>query len=138
MAIITSHPDITTTASKVINVDNVRRFVMIHAHQGGVYIGNSGVTSDTGYLLDSDDKVQLELQEGEDSKFLFDVQSSNKQQFKGVKPGESGEGFGEFALATHGTGPRRRSHLRQHDAPQIRSQPVSSSSGEAVGTPPPR
>jgi len=66
MAITTSHPDITTTASKVINVDNVSRFVMIHAHQGGVYIGNSGVTSDAGYLLDSDDKVQFELQEGED------------------------------------------------------------------------
>jgi len=32
------------------------------------------------------------LQEGEDSKFLFDIQSSNKQQFKGFKPGESGDG----------------------------------------------
>lgn len=31
------------------------------------------------------------LQEGEDSKFLFDIQVAGKQQFKGVKPGESGE-----------------------------------------------
>lgn len=31
------------------------------------------------------------LQESEDSKFLFDVESSSKQQFKGFKPGESGD-----------------------------------------------
>ena len=66
MAITTAHPDVTTTRSKVIDTDNVTRFVLIHAHQGGVYLGNSGVTSDNGFLLDSDDKMQLELQEGED------------------------------------------------------------------------
>lgn len=38
------------------------------------------------------DEQLKKLQEGEDSKFLFDIQSSNKQQFKGFKPGESGEG----------------------------------------------
>ncbi|WP_438349926.1 phage scaffolding protein [Paenibacillus sp. FA6] len=33
------------------------------------------------------------LQEGEDSKFLFDAQSTTQQpKFKGIKPGESGEG----------------------------------------------
>lgn len=38
------------------------------------------------------DEQLKKLQESEDSKFLFDVQSSNKQQFKGFKPGESGDG----------------------------------------------
>lgn len=38
------------------------------------------------------DEQLKKLQEGEDSKFLFDVQTSNKQQFKGFKPGESGDG----------------------------------------------
>jgi len=37
------------------------------------------------------DEQVKKLQEGEDSKFLFDIQSSNKQQFKGFKPGESGD-----------------------------------------------
>jgi hypothetical protein len=66
MAIITTHPDITTEASKIVDVDNVTRYVRLHAHQGGVYIGNSGVTSEIGFLLDSDDKIDLDLQEGED------------------------------------------------------------------------
>lgn len=38
------------------------------------------------------DEQLKKLQEGDDSKFLFDVQSSNKQQFKGFKPGESIDG----------------------------------------------
>lgn len=37
------------------------------------------------------DEQLKKLQLGEDSKFLFDVQSSGNQQFKGVKPGESSE-----------------------------------------------
>lgn len=38
------------------------------------------------------DEQLKKLQEGDDSKFLFDIQSSNKQQFKGFKPGDSGDG----------------------------------------------
>jgi len=38
------------------------------------------------------DEQLKKLQEGEDSKFLFDVQQPGKQQFKGFKPGESGDG----------------------------------------------
>lgn len=38
------------------------------------------------------DKQLKKLQESEDSKFLFDIQSSNKQQFKGFKPGDSSDG----------------------------------------------
>jgi len=44
--------------------------------------------------LDEDGNVKgldeqiKQLQENEDSKFLFKIQSSNKQQFKGFKPGE--------------------------------------------------
>lgn len=48
--------------------------------------------------LDEDGNVKgldeqiKQLQENEDSKFLFNIQSSNKQQFKGFKPGESSDG----------------------------------------------
>ena len=38
------------------------------------------------------DKQIKKLQESEDSSFLFDIQSSNKQQLKGFKPGESSDG----------------------------------------------
>lgn len=38
------------------------------------------------------DEQLKKLQEGSDSKFLFDIQSSNKQQFKGFKPGDSVDG----------------------------------------------
>lgn len=37
------------------------------------------------------DEQLKKLQESEDSKFLFDVQTSNKQQFKGFKPGDAGD-----------------------------------------------
>ena len=49
--------------------------------------------------LDEDGNVKgldeqiKQLQENEDSKFLFNIQSSNKQQFKGFKPGESIDGI---------------------------------------------
>lgn len=39
------------------------------------------------------DKQIKKLQESEDSSFLFDIQSSNKQQLKGFKPGESSDGI---------------------------------------------
>jgi len=48
--------------------------------------------------LDEDGNVKgldeqiKQLQENEDSKFLFNIPSSNKQQFKGFKPGESSDG----------------------------------------------
>ena len=49
--------------------------------------------------LDEDGNVKgldeqiKQLQENEDSKFLFNIQSLNKQQFKGFKPGESIDGI---------------------------------------------
>ena len=65
MAIITSQVTVTTTSQSIINVDNVQRDVLLHAKQA-LYVGNSGVTSSNGYLLDNGDEVRLSLTEGED------------------------------------------------------------------------
>ncbi|CAB4158646.1 hypothetical protein UFOVP701_17 [uncultured Caudovirales phage] len=65
MAIITSQVTVTGTSQSIISVDNVSRDVLLHAKHE-VFIGNSGVTSNNGYVLDNGDEVRLSLQEGED------------------------------------------------------------------------
>ena len=65
MAIITSKVTVTSTSQSIISVDNVSRDVLLHAKHE-IFIGNSGVTSSNGYILDNGDEVRLSLQEGED------------------------------------------------------------------------
>ena len=65
MAIITSKVTVTTTSQSIISVDNVQRDVLLHA-KNALYVGNSGVTSTNGYLMDDGDEVRLSLTEGED------------------------------------------------------------------------
>ncbi len=65
MAIINSQVTVTTTSQSIISVDNVQRDVLLHAKHA-VYIGNGGVTSSNGYLMDNGDEVRLSLTEGED------------------------------------------------------------------------
>ena len=65
MAIITSQVTVTGTSQSIVSVDNVQRDVLLHAKHE-VFIGNSGVTSSNGYVMDNGDEVRLSLQEGED------------------------------------------------------------------------
>lgn len=65
MAIITSQVTVTTERQSIVGVDNVQRDVLLHAKHE-VFIGNSGVTSSNGYILDNGDMLRLSLQEGED------------------------------------------------------------------------
>ena len=65
MAIVSSQVTVTTTSQSIVSVDNVSRDVLLHAkHQ--VFIGNSGVTTSNGYIMDNGDEVRLTLMEGED------------------------------------------------------------------------
>jgi hypothetical protein len=73
MAIITSQVTVTTTSQSIVSVDNVQRDVLLHAKHE-VFIGNSGVTSSNGYILDNGDMLRLSLQEGED---LWAVAAAN-------------------------------------------------------------
>ncbi len=65
MAIITSQVTVTTTSQVIVSTDNVSREVLLHAKHE-IYIGNSGVTSNNGYILDNGDELRMSLQEGED------------------------------------------------------------------------
>lgn len=65
MAIITSQVTVTTTSQSIVSVDNVTRDVMLHAKHA-THIGNSGVTTANGYLLDNGDEIRVSLAEGED------------------------------------------------------------------------
>ena len=65
MAIVTSQVTVTTTSQVIVSVDNVNRDVLLHAKHA-IYVGNSGVTSSNGYLMDNGDEVRLSLTEGED------------------------------------------------------------------------
>ena len=66
MAIITNQLAVTTSRVKIVDVDNVVRKVRLHCESGALYIGNVGVTSSNGLRLDSNDKILIDLAEGED------------------------------------------------------------------------
>ena len=55
---------ITTTSQAIVTVDDVTQHVYLHAKHD-MYIGNEGVTSSNGYLMDNDDKLALVLNAGE-------------------------------------------------------------------------
>lgn len=65
MAIVSSQVTVTTTKQSIVGVDNVSRDVLLHAKHT-CYIGNSGVTTSNGYIMDNGDQVRLTLMEGED------------------------------------------------------------------------
>ncbi len=55
---------ITTTSQSIVSVDDVTQHVYLHAkHQ--VYIGDEGVTSANGYLMDNGDELEVVLRTGE-------------------------------------------------------------------------
>jgi hypothetical protein len=59
-----SQKTITTTSQSIVSVDNVTQHVTLHAKHD-IYIGNEGVTSANGYLMDNGDVLSLVLNEGE-------------------------------------------------------------------------
>ncbi len=55
---------ITTTSQAVVSVDDVTQQVALHAKHD-IFIGNEGVTSSNGYLMDNGDNLSLVLNAGE-------------------------------------------------------------------------
>ena len=55
---------VTTTSQSIVSVDDVTQHVFLHAKHN-IYIGNEGVTSSNGYLMDTDDKLDVILNAGE-------------------------------------------------------------------------
>ena len=64
MALETKQVAVTTTSQVVISTDNVRRDVLLHAKHK-CWIGNEGVTTSNGFLLDNGDEFRMTLFEGE-------------------------------------------------------------------------
>ena len=60
MAITSSKVSVTTTAQTIVTVDDVTQYVALHS-KGTVYIGNAGVTTTSGYLMDNGDKLEIEI-----------------------------------------------------------------------------
>ena len=63
MATTSSKVTVTTTAQTIVSLDNVTQYVHLHS-KGATYIGNTGVTSSTGFLLDNDDKLVITVPQG--------------------------------------------------------------------------
>lgn len=55
---------VTTTSQSIVSVDDVTQHVFLHSKHD-IYIGNEGVTSSNGYLMDTDDKLDVKLNAGE-------------------------------------------------------------------------
>lgn len=63
MATSTSKVTVTTTAQTIVSLDNVTQYVYLHT-KGATYLGNTDVTTETGFLLDNDDHITITVPEG--------------------------------------------------------------------------
>ena len=63
MATTSSKVTVTTTAQTIVNLDNVTQYVHLHS-KGSTYIGNTDVTTETGFLLDNDDHLVITVPQG--------------------------------------------------------------------------
>lgn len=55
---------ITTTSQSIVSVDDVTQHVYLHAKHA-IHIGDEGVTSSNGYLMDNGDVMEIVLRAGE-------------------------------------------------------------------------
>ena len=63
MATSTSKVTVTTTAQTIVSLDNVTQYVYLHT-KGATHLGNTDVTTETGFLLDNDDHITITVPEG--------------------------------------------------------------------------
>jgi hypothetical protein len=63
MATTSSKVSVTTTAQVITSLDNVTQYVHLHS-KGATYIGNTGVTTSTGFLMDNGDKLVITVPQG--------------------------------------------------------------------------
>ena len=63
MATTSSKVSVTTTAQVITSLDNVTQYVHLHS-KGATYIGNTGVSTSTGFLLDNGDKPVITVPQG--------------------------------------------------------------------------
>jgi hypothetical protein len=60
MGISTRQVTVGTTATALVDATQEAEMVYLHSSSGTCYLGNSDVTSSTGYQMDNGDKIALE------------------------------------------------------------------------------
>jgi len=61
----TSQKTVTTSPTLLVTANRADQLVYLHSSSGIIYIGNSDVTTSTGYRMDNGDKLTLQLSDNE-------------------------------------------------------------------------
>lgn len=69
----TSQVSVTTTPTLLVTANRADQSVYLHSSSGVIYLGNSDVTTSTGYRMDNGDKLTMQLSDNES---LYGVVSS--------------------------------------------------------------
>ena len=69
----TSQKTVTTSPTLLVTANRADQLVYLHSSSGIIYIGNSDVTTSTGYRMDNGDKLSLQLS---DNEALYGIVSS--------------------------------------------------------------
>jgi hypothetical protein len=70
---ITSQKTVTSTATLLVTANRADQLVYLHSSSGIIYLGNSDVTTSTGYRMDNGDKLSMQLS---DTEALYGIVSS--------------------------------------------------------------
>jgi hypothetical protein len=68
-----SQVTVTTTATLLVTSNRADQMVYLHSGSGTIYLGNSDVTTSTGYRMDNGDKLSMQLG---DNEALYAIASS--------------------------------------------------------------
>jgi uncharacterized protein (DUF779 family) len=60
MGISTRQVTVTTAATALVDATQEAEMVYLHSSSGTCYVGNSDVTSNTGYKMDNGDKITID------------------------------------------------------------------------------
>jgi hypothetical protein len=69
----TAQKSVTTTATLLVTANRADQLVYLHSSSGIIYLGNSDVTTSTGYRMDNGDKLSMQLS---DNETLYGITSS--------------------------------------------------------------
>jgi hypothetical protein len=69
----TSQVSVTTTPTLLVTANRADQSVYLHSSSGVIYLGNSDVTTSTGYRMDNGDKLTMQLSDNES---LYGIVSS--------------------------------------------------------------
>jgi hypothetical protein len=69
----TSQVSVTSTPTLLVTANRADQSVYLHSSSGVIYLGNSDVTTSTGYRMDNGDKLTLQLSDNES---LYGIVSS--------------------------------------------------------------